>query len=100
MWVQQNLERAKAPMIAPEIVKAGFIFGGSGGTIVHREERERGGGRCCLKWQMRCVRHLFGAAGCGGDHDNILWPRRAPSPTSNAADPRFHIRIMIVASNS
>ena len=30
-WLQQNLHRAKAVMIAPEIVKAGFIFGGSGG---------------------------------------------------------------------
>jgi len=33
-WVQQNLDRAKAVLIAPEIVKAGFIFGGSGGRAV------------------------------------------------------------------
>ena len=33
-WLQQNLGRAKAIMIAPEIVKAGFIFGGSGGRAV------------------------------------------------------------------
>ena len=31
-WLQQNFSRAKAVMITPEIVKAGFIFGGSGGV--------------------------------------------------------------------
>jgi lipid-binding SYLF domain-containing protein len=33
-WLQQNIGRAKALMIAPEVVKAGFIFGGSGGRAV------------------------------------------------------------------
>jgi SH3 domain-containing YSC84-like protein 1 len=33
-WLQQNITRAKAVMIAPELVKAGFIFGGSGGRAV------------------------------------------------------------------
>jgi len=33
-WIQDNLNRAKAVMIAPQIVKAGFIFGGSGGRAV------------------------------------------------------------------
>jgi lipid-binding SYLF domain-containing protein len=33
-WVQQNIDRAKALLIAPQIVKAGFIFGGSGGRAV------------------------------------------------------------------
>ena len=33
-WVQQNIDRAKAVLIAPQIVKAGFIFGGSGGRAV------------------------------------------------------------------
>jgi lipid-binding SYLF domain-containing protein len=33
-WFQQNLSRAKAVLIAPEIVKAGFILGGSGGRAV------------------------------------------------------------------
>jgi len=33
-WVQQNLDRAKAVLIAPSIVKAGFIFGGSGGRAI------------------------------------------------------------------
>ena len=33
-WIQQNLGRAKAVLIAPEIVKAGFILGGSGGRAV------------------------------------------------------------------
>ena len=33
-WFQQNVGRAKAVLIAPEIVKAGFIFGGSGGRAL------------------------------------------------------------------
>ena len=33
-WIQENLNRAKAILIAPQIVKAGFIFGGSGGRAV------------------------------------------------------------------
>jgi lipid-binding SYLF domain-containing protein len=33
-WARQNLDRAKAVLIAPQIVKAGFIFGGSGGRAV------------------------------------------------------------------
>ncbi len=33
-WFQQNIGRAKGVLIAPEMVKAGFIFGGSGGRAV------------------------------------------------------------------
>ncbi|HVO91037.1 MAG TPA: lipid-binding SYLF domain-containing protein [Casimicrobiaceae bacterium] len=33
-WLQKNLPRAKGVLIAPEVVKAGFIFGGSGGRAV------------------------------------------------------------------
>lgn len=33
-WLQQNIGRAKAVLIAPEIVKAGFIIGGSGGRAL------------------------------------------------------------------
>ena len=33
-WLQQNFGRAKAVMITPLIVKAGFIFGGSGGRAL------------------------------------------------------------------
>ena len=33
-WFQQNVGRAKAVLIAPEVVKAGFIVGGSGGRAV------------------------------------------------------------------
>jgi len=33
-WLQANLSRAKAVIIAPELVKAGFIIGGSGGRAV------------------------------------------------------------------
>ncbi len=33
-WLQRNLRRAKAVMIAPGITKAGFILGGSGGRAV------------------------------------------------------------------
>lgn len=33
-WIQDNIGRAKAILIAPQIVKAGFILGGSGGRAV------------------------------------------------------------------
>lgn len=33
-WIQQNIGRAKAVLVAPSILKAGFIFGGSGGRAV------------------------------------------------------------------
>lgn len=33
-WLHQNLGRAKGILIAPEVAKAGFIFGGSGGRAV------------------------------------------------------------------
>jgi len=33
-WLQQNIGRAKAVLISPEIVKAGFIVGGSGGRAL------------------------------------------------------------------
>lgn len=33
-WLQQNIGRAKGILIAPEIVKAGFIIGGSGGRAL------------------------------------------------------------------
>ena len=33
-WLQYNFDRAKAVIIAPVVVKAGFIFGGSGGRAV------------------------------------------------------------------
>jgi len=33
-WLQQNIGRAKGVMISPALLKAGFIFGGSGGRAV------------------------------------------------------------------
>ncbi|MET0919434.1 MAG: lipid-binding SYLF domain-containing protein, partial [Burkholderiales bacterium] len=33
-YLQRNIGRSKALMIAPEILKAGFIFGGSGGRAL------------------------------------------------------------------
>jgi lipid-binding SYLF domain-containing protein len=33
-WLQSNIGRAKAVLIAPQIAKAGFIFGGSGGRAL------------------------------------------------------------------
>src|ERR1700680_4938430 len=33
-WLQRNFNRAKAVIITPVIVKAGFIFGGSGGRAL------------------------------------------------------------------
>src|SRR5215831_15962227 len=40
-WIQDNLSRARAIMIAPQVVRAGFIFGGSGarGVLVARDGR-------------------------------------------------------------
>jgi lipid-binding SYLF domain-containing protein len=42
-WLQQNFHRAKAVIIAPELVKAGFIFGGSGGRAVVVARDPKGG---------------------------------------------------------
>jgi SH3 domain-containing YSC84-like protein 1 len=33
-WLHENIGRAKGVLIAPEVAKAGFIFGGSGGRAV------------------------------------------------------------------
>jgi lipid-binding SYLF domain-containing protein len=33
-WLHENMPKAKAVLIAPEVAKAGFIFGGSGGRAV------------------------------------------------------------------
>ena len=33
-WIQENVGRAKGVLIAPAVLKAGFIFGGSGGRAV------------------------------------------------------------------
>ena len=33
-WLQQHIGRAKAVLIAPKVVKAGWLFGGSGGRAV------------------------------------------------------------------
>lgn len=42
-WLQKNFGRAKAVMISPEIVKAGFIFGGSGGRgVVYAKDPKSG----------------------------------------------------------
>jgi lipid-binding SYLF domain-containing protein len=42
-WLQKNFSRAKAVMISPEIVKAGFIFGGSGGRgVVYAKDAKTG----------------------------------------------------------
>jgi lipid-binding SYLF domain-containing protein len=40
-WIQGNLNRARAVLIAPQIVRAGFILGGSGGrgVLVARDGR-------------------------------------------------------------
>ena len=34
IWIQENLKKAKGVLIYPQILKAGFILGGSGGTGV------------------------------------------------------------------
>ncbi len=40
-WLHQNLDRAKGILIFPQVLKGGFIFGGSGGTgiFVVRDEK-------------------------------------------------------------
>jgi SH3 domain-containing YSC84-like protein 1 len=40
-WIQDNLSRARAILIAPQVFRAGFIFGGSGGRglLVARDGR-------------------------------------------------------------
>jgi lipid-binding SYLF domain-containing protein len=40
-WIQDNLGRARGLLIAPQVVRAGFIFGGSGGrgVLVARDGR-------------------------------------------------------------
>src|SRR5258706_10154743 len=46
-WLQRNLKQAKAVVVAPQIAKAGFILGGSGGPAVvaaHHAEAGKGGG--------------------------------------------------------
>src|SRR5450755_571800 len=39
-WLRNNFNRAKAVLIAPQIVRAGFIFGGAGGRalVIARSE--------------------------------------------------------------
>ena len=41
-WIHDNLKRAKAIMIFPQVLKAGFIFGGSGGTGVMLAQNKDG----------------------------------------------------------
>lgn len=40
-WFRDNIPHAKAVMIVPQLVKAGFVFGGSGGTgvVLSRDEK-------------------------------------------------------------
>lgn len=45
-WLHKHLPQAKAVLIAPEVVKAGFIFGGSGGRAVLLARDPQGG-----KWR-------------------------------------------------
>ena len=42
-WLQDNFANAKAVLIAPKVVKAGFIFGGSGGRAVLIARDSKGG---------------------------------------------------------
>jgi lipid-binding SYLF domain-containing protein len=41
VWLHQNLDRAKGVLIFPEVIKGGFIWGGSGGTgvLMVRDQR-------------------------------------------------------------
>jgi SH3 domain-containing YSC84-like protein 1 len=41
-WVHENIGKAKGVLIYPQVLKAGFIFGGSGGTGVFVARDEKG----------------------------------------------------------
>jgi lipid-binding SYLF domain-containing protein len=41
-WIRDNLGKAKGILIYPQVLKAGFIFGGSGGTGVLIAKNEKG----------------------------------------------------------
>lgn len=43
-WLQQNLPKARALMICPQILQAGFVFGGAGGTCVVMSRGQTDGG--------------------------------------------------------
>jgi len=42
-WVRENIDRAKGVLIFPQIIKGGFIWGGSGGTGVFLIRNEKTG---------------------------------------------------------
>jgi len=42
-WIHENLKNAKGILIYPQILKAGFILGGSGGTGVFLTNDQKGG---------------------------------------------------------
>ena len=42
-WIHENLKNAKGILIYPQILKAGFILGGSGGTGAFLAKDEKGG---------------------------------------------------------
>ena len=54
-WLHDNIRRAKAVLIAPEVAKAGFIFGGSGGRAVLRgaqcQDRQVDAARRSIRWR-------------------------------------------------
>ena len=55
-WLQRNIGRAYGVLIAPEVVKAGFIFGGSGGRGVlsaATTRQESGTVPCSTRWPRR-----------------------------------------------
>ncbi len=43
VWLQDNIKRAKGVLIFPQVIKGGFIFGGSGGTGVFLARDEKTG---------------------------------------------------------
>jgi lipid-binding SYLF domain-containing protein len=43
-WFRDNVRRAKAVMVSPQIVQAGFIFGGSGGSAMVIAQNRSGSG--------------------------------------------------------
>jgi SH3 domain-containing YSC84-like protein 1 len=47
-WIHENIGKAKGVLIYPQVLKAGFILGGSGGTGVFLSRDEKGG------WSQPC----------------------------------------------
>ena len=67
-WLKQNFKRAKAVLIAPQIAKAGFIIGGSGGhaALARRFKGQQDVEFCGIPGRLACWRVGFGGGALPG----------------------------------